>query len=501
MVPPLATVAATTPAGIRGTVLLRPAVQTGGDPQPVVDAQITVTSGAGVVTAATSADDGSFALEGLSAGPYHVELALPDGWREVSSGLARDILLESGQTAQTDFRIASAAEVGADGQDAAAPDGSALVEDPAAAEADADQMIALASVSALPIRFAEGRDVLAQVQRRVLGDGLVWLGVPFRTQIDGGAYQYVNCGPASLTMVLAAFGLDVGPSQVRDYLNSLIDNYDQDTGTSLDVLTQIGRQAGLSALDLYSDRGGYRYWSTDAVRWHVQQGQPVITLVKYRSLPGHGQSPADSDHYIVISGLTPNGFIYNDAAFATTLGYGLEITDAELEVAWSNSTIPHHAVAMALATESAALSFPELARPGQSAAPRDAPSRTARLARQLAEDDQVQRPAPALTLTLTLTPGPSPTPAPTPAVATPAPVATPAAAEEQTAVEPGVPMGLLLEATDQPAEPEPDSGPGRMAPLLVALLGSLAVAWSAWSMTGVALRRRAVSRRAVSGQS
>ena len=87
------------------------------------------------------------------------------------------------------------------------------------AGSDDEQIIALASVTSLPLRFAEGRDLMAQVQRRVLGDGLIWLGVPFRSQIDGGDFQFVNCGPASLTMVLAGFGLDVGPSQVRDYLN------------------------------------------------------------------------------------------------------------------------------------------------------------------------------------------------------------------------------------------------------------------------------------------
>ena len=78
--------------------------------------------------------------------------------------------------------------------------------------------------------------------------------MPFRTQIDGGDFQYVNCGPASLTMVLAAFGLEVGPSQVRDYLNSLIDNYNTDLGTSMDVLARIGQQAGLTPLDLYSEQ-------------------------------------------------------------------------------------------------------------------------------------------------------------------------------------------------------------------------------------------------------
>ena len=169
------------------------------------------------------------------------------------------------------------------------------------AASDDEQIVALASVTSLPLRFAEGRDLMAQVQRRALGDGLIWLGVPFRSQLDGGDFQYVNCGPASLTMVLAGFGLDVGPSQVRDYLNNLIDNYNADLGTSLDVLSRIATQAGLTPMDLYSDQGGYRNWSTDAVRWHVQQGHPVITLVKYRNLPGHTQlairlRPLHRDH-------------------------------------------------------------------------------------------------------------------------------------------------------------------------------------------------------------
>src|SRR6185437_7173664 len=204
----------------------------------------------------------------------------------------------------------------------------------------------------------------------------------------GGDFQYVNCGPASLTMVLAGFGLDVGPSQVRGYLNNLIDNFNTDLGTSLDVLSRIATEAGLTPMDLYSDHGGYRNWSTDAVRWHVQQGHPVVTLVKYRNLPGHTRSLSEFDHYIVISGLTPNGFIYNDAAFATTLGYGLEISDVELEFAWNNSSIPHHAVALGLAPDKKALSFPEMpraARPMVDSAP------TTARARRLAETDEAER--------------------------------------------------------------------------------------------------------------
>jgi hypothetical protein len=104
-------------------------------------------------------------------------------------------------------------------------------------------------------------------------------------------------------------------------------------------------------------------------------------------LPGHGQSLSEFDHYIVISGLTPNGFIYNDAAFASTLGYGLEISDIELQYAWENSSIPHHAVAFGLAPDAAKLSFPELPRRAV-AQPPEVESTAARASHRLAAQDE-----------------------------------------------------------------------------------------------------------------
>jgi hypothetical protein len=314
---------------------------------------------------------------------------------------------------------------------------------------------------------------------------LIWLGIPFRSQLDGGDFQYVNCGPASLTMVLAGFGLEVGPSQVRDYLNNLIDNYNTDLGTSLDVLSRIATQAGLTPMDLYSAQGGYRNWTTDAVRWHVQQGHPVITLVKYRNLPGHTSSLSEFDHYIVITGLTPNGFIYNDGAFATTLGYGLEISDVELEYAWDNSSIPHHAVALGLAPDQTALTFPELPRE-----PRSVPTEVvARGARRLADADAGAVGRAPLVLT--------------PVVAVPAGVvaeptvpvtligdnwADDPAMNVVPPVEPGTPMGLNMEPTEQPTL-EPTPGPGAEVPKLLVLLGAGWALWAVVWLSGVSARR------------
>lgn len=170
----------------------------------------------------------------------------------------------------------------------------------------------------------------------------LWLGVPFRTQIDGTQFAQVNCGPASLAMVMGAFGVDLDPAAIRDYVNYLSGDYSADNGTSLEVLAQMAREVGL---DTYGVRAR---WSVEAVREHVRAGHPVITLVKYRSLPGHGSSLAEFDHYIVITGLSGDDLIYNDGAFSTDYGFNLLISPRDLERGWSFSSNPRHAVAIGM---------------------------------------------------------------------------------------------------------------------------------------------------------
>jgi hypothetical protein len=435
----------------------------------------------GLTRTAATDDAGSFSFDALAPGPYQVSVAVPVNY-VATTDAAQDIeVVQDVDTEDVRFGLISTEAAGLT-PDASGPD---------ATGSEDEQIIALASVTSLPLRFAQGRDLMAQIQKRVLGDGLVWLGIPFRSQIDGGEFQYVNCGPASLTMVLAGFGLEVGPSQVRDYLNNLIDNFDTDLGTSLDVLSRIGREAGLTPMDLYSDQGGYRNWSTDAVRWHVQQGHPVITLVKYRNLPGHTSSVSEFDHYIVISGLTPNGFVYNDAAFSTTLGYGLEISDVELEYAWTNSSIPHHALALGLDPDKKALSFPELPRkPRQVVAEESATARAMR--RLAAADESDSERAPLLSVT--------PLVSGAPAVVADTTVAAAALIGESDRwqddpsfdipppIEPGSPMGLTVEPSDQPTL-EPRPGPGTEVPKLLTLIGGAWLLWSVWSLSGAIARR------------
>ena len=75
--------------------------------------------------------------------------------------------------------------------------------------------VRLRAASLEPLRYAVGRDRLTAAKRYETGD-TIWLGVPFRTQIDGTYFSLVNCGPASLAMAMAAFGLDLAPSSIRE---------------------------------------------------------------------------------------------------------------------------------------------------------------------------------------------------------------------------------------------------------------------------------------------
>ena len=197
------------------------------------------------------------------------------------------------------------------------------------------------------LRYAPGRSSPTMVQA-VRTDRALWLGVPFLTQIDGTLYSEVNCGPASIAMVLGAFGVKATPSYLRDYVNYLSGTYSPDEGTSLYHLARLAREVGLEVRNLHG-QGGYFRWNVETLRQEILAGRPVVTLVKYRALPGHGGTEVDWDHYIVITGLSGDDFIYNDAAFATERGYGLLISPADLEQAWDYSSLPRHGMAVGLA--------------------------------------------------------------------------------------------------------------------------------------------------------
>lgn len=373
---------------VAGTVMLDEDVSSSashGD-RPLIGVTVRIT-GPGANTATTTGHNGSFLFESLPAGAYTVTIVLPAGVVALN-GTTRVATVDGRSSARADFFVARPERAPTPTPLSAtptpetfamplptatpkplptpiaapgyvypdAPDGGSSTRKPSGpvAAVRAQSVPAASSpYAARPIvtslqglRYAAGRGNPSAVQT-VETDTTLWLGVPFMTQLDGTTYAGVNCGPASIAMVLGAFGIRAGPAYIRDYVNYISGVYSQNVGTSLDHLGRVAREAGLEVTNLYGG-GGYLRWSTDILRDEIRAGRPVVTLVRYRALPGHGASLADTDHYIVISGLSGNDFIYNDAAFGGDRGYGLLISPADLERAWGYSSIPRHGMSVGL---------------------------------------------------------------------------------------------------------------------------------------------------------
>ena len=86
-----------------------------------------------------------------------------------------------------------------------------------------------------------------------------------------------------------------------------------------------------------NDDGSLHRWSLDDIRTQVQLGRPVIVQVRYRSLPGRGGAYYFGDHYILVTGVAGDGFLYNDPIDIDGLGWDRVISGATLRVAMNAS--------------------------------------------------------------------------------------------------------------------------------------------------------------------
>src|SRR5438132_1395472 len=161
---------------------------------------------------------------------------------------------------------------------------------------------------------------------------------PYRTQLDGSAYAEANCGPTAVGMALEAFGVAVPSRQLRAATLDAQHMYGNGVGTLITALAQVVQQNGLSANDLRDEAGQLRRWGLDDIRAHIQRGQPVIVQVRYRSLPGRGGAYYFGDHYILVTGLVGDGFLYNDPIdIDGRPGWDRTISGATLRVAMNAS--------------------------------------------------------------------------------------------------------------------------------------------------------------------
>lgn len=149
------------------------------------------------------------------------------------------------------------------------------------------------------------------------------LNVPYRSQLDGSAYAFANCGPAALSMVLAYYGIDAPPGELRmramQGQQSWLDDeggYSDDYGVFVYNLASVADEMGLRSTGLWTREGvrvdRLREWQPDDLRQEIQAGHPMIVQVTYRALPNHAGSRALDDHYIVVHGTVGTDFVYSD---------------------------------------------------------------------------------------------------------------------------------------------------------------------------------------------
>jgi uncharacterized protein YvpB len=177
------------------------------------------------------------------------------------------------------------------------------------------------------------------------------LSVPYRSQLDGSPSQDANCGPASIGMVLAAYGQAVPTLQIREYIMAAQDTGgSDDAGSFIESLWDAAEHYGLEPGGLFAGARGkrgktaLRRWSIDELRRELDAGRPIVPQVWYRGLPGRETRPYDGDHYVVVIGYTDEVVIYNDPIDKDGPGASRRMTWAQLDKAWRNSDFPYAAL-------------------------------------------------------------------------------------------------------------------------------------------------------------
>ena len=183
------------------------------------------------------------------------------------------------------------------------------------------------------------------------------LDVPYRNQLDGSAYALANCGPTSVSMALAYYGIDASPWDLRVRAMQAQHSWVTDDGGYSDRygvfiynLASVVEGMGLHADGLWS-REGWRsdrlhQWQPYEVRREILADHPVVVEVKYRALPGHTGSHAPDDHYIVVHGTVGSEFVYSDPMSTPDSGPDMQISEEELRAAMADAQAPGAAFAV-----------------------------------------------------------------------------------------------------------------------------------------------------------
>jgi len=184
------------------------------------------------------------------------------------------------------------------------------------------------------------------------------LDVPYRNQLDGSAYARANCGPTALSMVLAYYGVDASPWDLRVRAMKAQHSWVSDDGGYSDSygvfvynLGTVAEGMGLHVDGLWVREGGrvdrLHLWQPTDLRRAIQADHPVIVQVEYRALPMHSASTTLDDHYIVVHGTIDGDFVYSDPLGLGSGGPGLQISERDLMAAMGQASPPRAGFALA----------------------------------------------------------------------------------------------------------------------------------------------------------
>lgn len=222
--------------------------------------------------------------------------------------------------------------------------GDGFSRDPAEGWVDAAN---LGPAGPLLVAAERGVRVLTKSDVQSLQSGAgVWLRVPYRSQFDGSPSEDANCGPASVGMALQYFHDSVPTAEVRAVADRLQGTSDPENGFAIEYLKGTVERFGLKGLDLLSGKD-LRRWTLDDLRKSLSQDQPVIPQLRFREMPGRAGSDYGEDHYVVLTGMRGDDFIYSDSVDVDGPGYGRIMSAEDLKRAWGSSAFPFAAFAVA----------------------------------------------------------------------------------------------------------------------------------------------------------
>ncbi|HET6320104.1 MAG TPA: hypothetical protein VFG86_26910 [Chloroflexota bacterium] len=170
----------------------------------------------------------------------------------------------------------------------------------------------------------------------------------YRTQKDDSRYARANCGPATLGMVLDAYGVQFSNLELREMTHTYQGTWPGRGGTALQHMAHVAEDFSVPVHGLYDVPGEvFHAWSIDDVVSQVQRGRWVVPLVRYGMLPGHEDSGVRTGHYIVLYRVLGDGFVYDDPAYdPIEEGKARWISREQLDEAMNPVLVPRQAMAL-----------------------------------------------------------------------------------------------------------------------------------------------------------